>query len=157
MSATVATGGPRFLDPLRVKLAGRNRWITETRFRLWSVVANRIIEVPAEFITDFASVPRLPFAFMIAGGRCPQAALPHDFLYQHPDWENRELADAVFLEAAGVTQSVIGIEAEVPTVRGLMWAGIRAGGWWAWQRHRTRGAALNPVWSSTGWPTPESA
>lgn len=144
---------PAFLDPLRVKLAGRNRWITEARFRFRSMVADRIIEVPAEFVTDFASVPRLPLAYLIAGNRCPQAALPHDFLYQAPDWEDRPLADEVFLEAAGVTQPEFGIEAEGPAIRRLMYSGIRAGGWWAWRSHGKRAAQLNPVWTATGWPS----
>jgi hypothetical protein len=157
VSIKESTGGPFFLDPLRVKLVGRNRWITEARFRMWSAVANRIIEVPAEFVTDFASVPRLPFAFMIAGGRCPQAAVPHDWLYQHPDWDNRGLADAVFLEAAEITQPECGIEAETPAVRGLMWAGIRAGGWKAWRDHGKRSARLNPIWTASAWPEVQAA
>ena len=142
-----------FLDPLRLKLAGRNLWVTEARFRYPSDVAGRIIEVPTEFYTDLASAPRLPFAYLIAGGRCPQAAVPHDFLYQHPDWENRPLADAVYLEAAGVTQPECGIEAESDIVRYLMYGGIRAGGWWPWMRHRKRAAAMNPIWTATAWPT----
>lgn len=148
---------PAFLDPLRVKLAGRDRWITEGRFRLRSKVADRIIEVPAEFVTDFASVPRLPLAYLIAGNRCPQAALPHDLLYQHPDFDDRALADAVFLEAAGITQPEFGIEAESPAVRRLMYAGIRAGGWWAWQSHGKRAATLNPIWTASAWPEVQAA
>jgi uncharacterized protein DUF1353 len=148
---------PRFLDPLSVRLYGRNRWITERRFRLESEAAQRIIEVPAEFVTDFASVPRLPLAYLIAGNRCPQAALPHDFLYQHPDFDDRALGDAVFLEAAGITQPELGIEAEDPTVRRMMYAGIRAGGWWAWQSHGKRAAALNPIWTASRWPEVQAA
>ena len=146
-----------FLDPLRVRLIGPGRWMLEGRFRFQSDAAGCIIEVPAEFITDFASVPRLPFAFWIAGGRCPQAAVPHDLLYQHPDWENRELADAVFLEAAGITQPEYGIEAENSAVRELMWTGIRVCGWRAWHQHGKRAATLNPIWTASAWPEVQTA
>ena len=140
-----------FLDPLRVKLAGKDRWILETRFRFLDSTG-RVTEVPAEFITDFASVPRLPFAYLIAGGRCPQAAVPHDFLYQHPDWDDRPGADRIFWEAAGVTQPECGIEAESDRIRRLMWVGIRAGGWKVWADHGKRSAILNPIWTATAWP-----
>ena len=147
-----------FLDPLRLRLIGPDRWILEDRFRYQSDVAGQIIESPLDFITDLASVPRLPFAYLIAGGRCPQAAVPHDLLYQHPDWEDRPLADAVFWEAAGVTQPSLGIYAESNRIRRLMWAGIRAGGWKPWMDHRKRSQMLNPVWTATAaWPGVQAA
>src|SRR5258708_6192683 len=41
-----------------------------------------VIYVPAGFVTDFASVPRLPFAYLLAGDTAHQAAVVHDYLYQ---------------------------------------------------------------------------
>ena len=146
-----------FLDPLRLRLIGPDRWILEGRFRYLSDVAGQIIESPAEFVSDLASVPRLPFAYLIAGGRCPQAAVPHDLLYQHPDWEDRPLADLIFWEAAGVTQPDLGIYAESDRIRRLMWAGIRAGGWKPWRDHGKRAATLNPIWSASAWPEVQAA
>lgn len=146
-----------FLDPLRVRLIGPDRWILEAPFRYQSDVAGRTFEASAEFITDFSSVPRLPFAYLIAGGRCPQAAVPHDYLYQHPDWDDRATADAVFWEAAGVTQPELGIFAESDRIRRLMWAGIRAGGWKPWRDHGKRAAVLNPIWTASAWPEVQAA
>lgn len=43
------------------------------------------LTVPAGFETDFASVPRIPFAFLMAGGIGERAAVIHDFLcYRRP-------------------------------------------------------------------------
>jgi hypothetical protein len=111
------------------------------------------IVVPAEFITNLASVPRAPFAYMLTGGRARGPATIHDWLYQHPDWDNRSLADEIFLEAALVNQPDLGFDAEYWPIAEVMWAGIRAGGWWAWRRHRQRAAALNPEWTAAdAWP-----
>lgn len=111
------------------------------------------ITVPREFITDFASVPRLPFAYLLAGGRAPGPAVVHDYLYQHPEWDDRELADTIFREALAVQQSALGYDAESPAMILTMWAGVRAGGWYAWQQHRQRQRDLNPEWTATAsWP-----
>ncbi len=149
---------PHFLTPLRTRLYARGRWITEAPLIYWSGVADRIIEVPAEFITDFASVPRFtPISFAIAGGRAPQAATPHDYLYQHPDWEDRSLADAIFREIMGVDQPALGFESEPPAIRGLMWSAVRSFGWWPWSRNEKRAKTLNPIWTASAWPEVQAA
>ena len=142
----------RFLDRLDVRLVGSNRWMTLTQFRFESDVAQRIITVPAEFITDFSSVPRAPLAYLLAGGRAPGPATIHDYGYQHPDTENRPLWDAVFLEAMTVNQPDLGFEAEAPGIRDAMWAAVRSFGWIPWSRHRQRATQLNPIWTATAWP-----
>ncbi|MHC4498620.1 MAG: DUF1353 domain-containing protein [Planctomycetota bacterium] len=63
------------------------------------------IKVPAGFITDFASVPRLFWAFFPTWGKYGNAAVIHDYLY----WEQsypRERADGIFLEG----MLVLGVE-----------------------------------------------
>lgn len=95
--------------------------------------------VPAGFITDFASVPRV-FWRLIGpptgyGARAAygKAAVLHDFLYTHPGPRDRKACDAFFLEAmtaAGVS----------PLRRHLMWAAVRIGGWAPWNRYRKVGA-----------------
>lgn len=84
-----------------------------------------MITVPAGFVTDFASVPRIPVAFLLAGDCGQEAAVIHDFLYtthQVP----RETADAVLREAL-----LVGDE---PAWRAwLMWAGVRVGGAHPWE------------------------
>ena len=38
------------------------------------------LRVPSEFITDFASVPRLPVVWLLTGDRARRAAVVHDYL-----------------------------------------------------------------------------
>lgn len=85
-----------------------------------------LVVVPAGFVSDLASVPRLPFAYMVVGGRGKKAAVLHDWCYSS-QFCTRAEADDLFAEALKAS----GYGA---TVRGLMWAGVRAGGWAAWDR-----------------------
>jgi hypothetical protein len=61
------------------------------------------ITAPAGFVTDFASVPRLPLAFVLLGDLGNQAATIHDYLYsKRPDGTHllpREQADDILKEA----------------------------------------------------------
>lgn len=61
------------------------------------------ITVPAGFRTDYASVPRLPLAFLFFGDRGKRAAVLHDFLYSGGLAVDRETADAIFAEALTAT------------------------------------------------------
>lgn len=74
--------------------------------------------IPAGFTTDLASVPRVPLAYGMFGGRARRAAILHDFLYErrYP----REAADLAFREA---------MRGEVPDwARWVMWSAVRVGG-----------------------------
>ena len=57
------------------------------------------IWVPKGFVTDFASVPRLPVVYWIAGGRADKAACVHDYLYRFKLHLGRAKADRIFYEA----------------------------------------------------------
>jgi hypothetical protein len=83
-----------------------------------------LITVPAGFVTDFASVPRIPVAFLLAGDCGQEAAVIHDFLYTTHQVD-RAKADAVFQEALLIAE---------PRWRAwLMWAGVRLGGSRPWE------------------------
>jgi hypothetical protein len=140
-----------FVGHLDLRQLGRSRWATLAPLTFISARAGRIT-VPAEFITDLASVPRLPLAYLLTGDRARGPAVIHDYLYQHPDWSDRALADLVFTEAMASHQPDFGFEAESATIRALMYHGVRAGGWVAWLRHGKRAVDLNPEWSATAWP-----
>lgn len=85
-----------------------------------SDVAKMTFTVPAGFVTDLASVPRIPIAYLLAGGTSNEASVVHDFIYStHP--VPRNIADAVLREASAVT----GVPA---WRRWLMWVGVRIGG-----------------------------
>ena len=131
--------------------------MTLAPLRYESDLAASTIIVPAEFITDLASVPRLPLAYLIAGARAPGPSVIHDYWYQHPDLDDRQLGDGVFAEAMAVHQPDLGFEAEMAPIRGLMWGAVRSGGWLPWMRHGKRAASLNPIWSASKWPEVQAA
>ena len=80
------TGMGAFLSTLRAeKVAepnalGRARWRLVEPLRFRSDVLDEVVEVPAGFETDYASVPRLPFAYWLAGDSAHAAAVVHDWL-----------------------------------------------------------------------------
>ncbi len=59
--------------------------------------------VPAGFVSDFASVPRLPFAFLLTGDSAHVSAVIHDYLLVY-SIEPRRIADKIFLEAMRLEQ-----------------------------------------------------
>lgn len=61
--------------------------------KIWFTVC-----VPKGFKTDFASVPRLPFAYLLAGDTAHKAAVVHDYLYENGIGD-KATADKIFLEA----------------------------------------------------------
>ena len=111
-------------------------------FTYASKLLNRIITVPAGFVTDFASVPRLPFAYLVAGGRGKMASVIHDYFYQTHTCRDRKSADRVFLEA--MKESGVGI-----FPRGTMYSAVRLAGFSAWNsgpsRYKTLQRLLLPV------------
>lgn len=56
------------------------------------------VYIPAGFITDFASVPRLFWALMPPNGRYTKAAIIHDYMY-HNGMATKKDADLVFKSA----------------------------------------------------------
>jgi hypothetical protein len=113
----------KFITPLEVELLD-----TESP-AMWRLLRPLVYEseivgllvVPSEFVTDFASVPRLPVAYLLAGDTCHKAAVVHDWLYTGQAGIDRARADAILREAA---------EASGVSFwrRWLIWAGVRVGG-----------------------------
>lgn len=89
-----------FLSTLRVELADESAgtWRLTQPLHYQSAVARRRIIVPAGFVTDFASVPRLPIIYMATGDTAHAPAVVHDWLYSAGQ-VRRSTADRVFLEA----------------------------------------------------------
>ena len=85
-----------FLTPLQIEKLADGRWKTLAPLIYQSL--ERVVpwEVPAEFITDLASVPRLPLAYLLAGNTAHAPAVLHDYLYVTQPVES-DVADAVFL------------------------------------------------------------
>jgi hypothetical protein len=80
---------------------GRAEWRLRDPLIFESALIGLLI-VPAGFVCDFASVPRLPLAFMLAGDTAHASAVVHDYLCRvwipRGDITWREAAD-VFDEA----------------------------------------------------------
>lgn len=89
------------------------------------------IEVPKGFYTDLASVPRVPIAFMLFGGRAHREAVIHDYLYRIDACPvcTRKQADDTFFEAMEVREKGW-------FVRYAMWAGVRLGASANWHQRK---------------------
>jgi hypothetical protein len=109
-----------FRSMLEAKLEADGSWTLRRDLVYASVVAKTVYRVPKGFNTDFASVPRLPFVYLMTGNTAHAPAVVHDFLYR-TGAADRTLCDAVFKEAMELT-GVPGWR------RNLMWAGVRLGG-----------------------------
>lgn len=99
---------------------GRATWELMVPLVYQSTVANTIFVVPSGFVTDFASVPRLPFLYDIAGDTGHASAVIHDYLYRTSHLP-RDVCDDVLLEA-------LKVEGTPRWRRYLMYWGVRLGG-----------------------------
>lgn len=109
----------RFPTPLQVELQTDHTWRLLAPFSYLDPDHGRI-DVPAGFETDFASVPRLPWLFVLFGDVGHAAAVIHDRLYS-AGLLSRSASDRVLLNAlrsSGVSR----------WRAWLMWAGVRVGG-----------------------------
>jgi hypothetical protein len=100
-----------------------------------------MIDVPAGFVTDFASIPRVLWNLLPPSFYAKPAIL-HDYLYFKGKVGDlvvtRAEADKVFRDALKET----GVS---KTKRWTMWLGVRVGGWRAWNIYR----AVDSVPTST--------
>ncbi|WP_434456496.1 DUF1353 domain-containing protein [Stutzerimonas urumqiensis] len=110
----------RFPNPLQAELQpDRKTWRLLAPFSYLDP-DHGLIEVPAGFTTDFASVPRWPLTFALLGQYGHAAAVLHDWLYSSGNL-SREAADRVFLNALR--------SSGIANWRSwLMYAGVRIGG-----------------------------
>jgi len=111
----------------------QGEWIDDKNFKLTSgliynsKLLNMTLKVPSGFITDFASVPRVPIAYTLFGNKAHHESVIHDYLYRTtPHLCTRRQADNVFKEA--MTSRKKGF-----FVKGSMWLGVRLGGKSSWK------------------------
>lgn len=115
----------RFLDPIQAeKLDGTWKLLAPLRYQ--SAVLRAMIVVPAGFVTDFASSPRLPLVYLLTGNTAHAAAVVHDYLYSlHLPGIDRSLADSLLYEAMVVS-------GEYRWRAWMMWSAVRMFGGAAW-------------------------
>ena len=98
--------------------SGDQLWILEMPLEYISTLAN--VTVPKGFITDFASVPHIPFVYDNLANIAQRAAVVHDYLYSM-GVVPRDVADKVLLEAMEISG--------VPWLkRRAIYLGVRMGG-----------------------------
>lgn len=95
-----------FLSPLRIEDAGPGKHgrqvfvlLEEFPYEVGAAGSGLVIRVPAGFVTDFASIPRLFWTIVSPVGQHGKAAVVHDFLYRQTSGFSKVLADAIFFEA----------------------------------------------------------
>jgi hypothetical protein len=110
-----------FLSKLNVQAVEDNKWMVVSPFLVR--VDGEVITVPEGYETDFASIPRLPFVFLVFGNTAHRSAVIHDYLYARGvNLENkRAWCDKVFYTAMELDG--------LPKWRRLMmYLGVRVGG-----------------------------
>ena len=107
---------------------GRGAWSLIVPLVYESELTQKTYTIPTGFITDFASVPRIPFLFDMFGDSAHEAATLHDWLYG-TGTEPRAIADRLFLEAMTSTG--------IPTFRQhAMYCAVRAFGWMFYKKKK---------------------
>lgn len=129
----------QFLSTLQVEQIDEKNWRLLNPLRYYSAILDREVVVPAGFVSDFASVPRLPFLYWLAAGKFQAAAVLHDWFYR-TDTEDitRATADALLAEA----MQALGYW----KIRAwFVWLGVRLGGYWSYDTRSTRSTAVQPA------------
>jgi hypothetical protein len=103
------------------------RWVVEHSFTYHNGDELSIV-VPAGFITDLASVPRLFWNIFPPFGKYTRAAIVHDVLYSKHTL-GRAICDGIFLEAMRTD----GVGA---VTRYTLWLAVRLFGWAVFNRKR---------------------
>lgn len=121
-----------FSGPLRVEESPGAKWVLIHALDYHG--KRQRFHIPAGFLTDFASTPRLLWSIFPPYGRWVKAAVLHDYAYSHPfsvDGEpiTRKDADGLFRRVLG-EEGCPGWRANV-----MYWA-LRLFGWLAWNAAR---------------------
>lgn len=93
-----------------------------------SALLQRVITVPAGFITDLASIPQFLWNILPPIGKYDRAAVLHDFLYR--------MGGVTKAQADGVLKEVMEFRQVAWATRWAIYAGVRTGGWVTWRRYR---------------------
>ena len=126
---TVARAQQPMFPPTVSPFADQTTWLLTNPFRYQILDTALVIDVPAGFVTDFASIPRGLWTLVSPHGFYSRASIIHDFLY----WDQRctrDQADRIMLIA--MEESTVGL-----AERKAIYAGVRAGGQSSWDDNAT--------------------
>lgn len=94
----------QFIGELDARHIEGKWWVLLSPFGYYSAKYDVTICAPPGFVTDFSSVPRVPFAYWFAGGTGNQESVPHDLGYR---WFSRRLMfDMMFYEGGRVRSAL---------------------------------------------------
>lgn len=130
-----------FTNALDVEFIDGKNWrvIHTFVYDIGDLGSGKSVVIPEGFITDFASIPRGLWNVLPPTGGYGKAAVVHDYLYRggyittilgNVETHNnptRAETDAILKEAMDV--SGVG-----RVTRWTIWAGVRVGGWLAWNK-----------------------
>lgn len=116
----------KFTTPAILEMLEHYRWRVYEPFEFYLSDDNSdVIEVPAGFVTDLATIPRIFWTILPPDGKYAKAAIIHDWMYDNALRTKKE-ADLIFLD--GMT--VLGVLKWKRTI--MYWAvrlyGCSAGG-----------------------------
>jgi len=125
-----------FMTDLTIELVGGDEvWMLTSPLRYYSSLVDAEIEAPTGFVTDFASVPRVPVAYTAFGNRAHRESVIHDYLYQ-THLASKNASDRIFLEAMKARGKPL-------WVRSAMYLGVVLGGWSAYKSGPKRYTVLS--------------
>jgi hypothetical protein len=121
----------KFITELQTRLLNDDTvWVLDKILVYDSDLLKCRIIVPEGFQTDFASVPKVPIAYMFFGNRAHREAVIHDYLYR-----TNSIPVATRAQADGVFYEAMKLRGKSFFVRWCMWGGVRLGGWTAFHSY----------------------
>ena len=93
----------QFTSPCRVEIIGPMLFnvIEPFEYHVGKYPSNTVIKVPEDFVTDFASIPRIFWPILSPIDEYAKAAVLHDYMYVMAPYE-RLRCEEIFLEAMTV-------------------------------------------------------
>lgn len=126
----------QYTKPCRVEIVGPMlfRVIEPFEYHVGSYPSNEILTVPEEFITDFASIPKVFWPILSPLDEYAKAAVLHDFMYVTGPYE-RLRCEEIFLEA----MKVLNVK---KWKRDCVYRAVYLFGWYQWNKYRKEDNSL---------------
>jgi len=122
----------QFTTPCRVEVVGKNlfRLIEPFEYHVGEYPSEQVIIVPENFLTDFATVPRIFWSIISPIDNHAKAAVLHDWMYE-VHYAKKSECERIFKEALEV------LEVKKWKIFCLYW-GVYLFGWYKWIKLRLR-------------------
>ena len=135
----------KFTGPLRTEQIDHQRWKIIQPFSFHSS-AGLVVDIPAGFGTDLASIPAIVQGLISKCGYWNQGAVVHDLLYRNhrdgvDDTITRLQADDILLEGCRVQAANFGVP-DSERRDWLIYGGVRVGGGASWETPAERAERL---------------